>query len=152
MNIDKYALRAGANRRVFTFVSEGPKGAIQKAIVFEQVDIESVPPGAYNLAFGDWVNGRLNDKARSNNDDTDKVLATVVAAVYDFFDLYPDAFVYATGSTPARTRLYRMGIAQFYEEMQQDFYLYGRLAATKTFVDFELGTEYDAFLAQRRVD
>ena len=120
--------------------------------MFEEAEIETLPPGTYNLAFGDRdpVTGMLDDQARSNNGDTDKVLATVVAALYSFFEIYAEAAVFATGSTPARTKLYRMGIARFYEEMQLDFHLYGRLAATEAFVDFELDTEYDAFLAQRK--
>lgn len=35
MKIDKYPLIAGSNRRVFEFVSKGPKGAIQKLILFQ---------------------------------------------------------------------------------------------------------------------
>ncbi len=48
-----------------------------------------------------------------------------VAAVYAFFDKHPEAYVFATGSSDARTRLYRIGITRFYEQMMKDFYLYG---------------------------
>jgi hypothetical protein len=77
-------------------------------------------------------------------------LATVAAALYAFFDKNQDALVYATGSTPARTRLYRMGITRFYEEIQHDFYLFGR--RNKEFFEFEIGKEYEGFLAQRKFD
>ena len=60
----------------------------------------------------------------------------------------PDAYVYASGSTKARTRLYRMGITKYFEEMQQDFYLYGQVG--DDYVDFEPGVNYDGFLAQRK--
>ncbi len=76
------------------------------------------------------------------------MLATVVAALYAFFDRYPNAFVYATGSTASRTRLYRIGITKFYEEMQRDFYFYGQVG--DDFPNFELGTEYSGFLAKRK--
>jgi hypothetical protein len=56
--------------------------------------------------------------------------------------------VYATGSTPARTRLYRIGITRFYEEIQLDLILFGRIG--KEFYEFEPGTEYEGFLAQRK--
>lgn len=79
-----------------------------------------------------------------------KVLATVVAALYAFFDKHPDAFVYVTGSTSARTRLYRMGITKFYEEMVQDFDLYGQVG--DEFYDFEIDKDYAGFLAQRKFD
>ena len=75
-------------------------------------------------------------------------MATVVDAVYTFLNNYPDVFVYATGSTKARTRLYRMGITRYYDQMQKDFYLYGQIG--DDFVEFEIGAEYDGFLAQRK--
>lgn len=104
----------------------------------------------YNLAFGDknFQTGELDDLVVSNNGDTDKVLATVVAALYAFFDQYPDAFVCATGSTTIRTRLYRMGIARFYEEVIADFDLYGQIG--DEFEVFVVGKEYDGFIAQRK--
>ena len=103
-----------------------------------------------NLAFGDKhpVTGGIDDLAVSDNGDTGKVLATVVAAVYVFFDNRPTAYLYAQGSTKARTRLYRIGINRFYKDMQQDFYLYGRIG--EDFVDFEPDVEYEGFLAQRK--
>ena len=75
-------------------------------------------------------------------------MATIVAALYVFFDNYPEAYVYATGSTKARTRLYRMGITKFYEEMEKDFYLYGQVG--DNYPQFELSNNYDGFLAQRK--
>lgn len=71
-----------------------------------------------------------------------------MAALYAFFEKNPDAFVYATGSTPARTRLYRIGINKFYKEVQNDFYLFGQVDQ-KMYV-FEPGREYDGFLARRK--
>ena len=146
MKIDKYALIIGSNRTVFEFVSEGINGAIPKLILFQLVS----EPNFYNLAFGDKdpLSGDLNDLAVSNNGDTDKVLATVVDALYSFFDEHPNAIVYATGSTPARTRLYRIGITRFYNEVKRDFFLYGRLK--NRFVDFEPGKDYEGFLAKRK--
>jgi hypothetical protein len=75
-------------------------------------------------------------------------LATVVAALYVFFDNYPTAYVYATGSTKTRTRLYRMGITKFHEEMEKDFYLYGQVG--DDYPEFKSGKDYDGFLAQRK--
>lgn len=148
MNLEKYALKSEEDLTVFEFISEGPRGTIRKLIQFQ----ETTEPGVYNLAFGDksQITGDIDDLAVSNNGDTDKVLATVVAALYAFFDHYPDVLVYATGSTAARTRLYRMGIIRFYREMQQDFYLFGQVG--DNFQEFENGTTYDGFLAQRKFD
>ncbi len=75
-------------------------------------------------------------------------MATVVAAVYAFFDKHPKAYIYATGSSDARTRLYRIGITKFYEQMMPDFYLYRQVG--DEFYEFEIGNEYKGFLAQRK--
>jgi len=146
MKLSKYHLKAESKFTRFGFISEGNKGAIRKLIEFQATSDADV----YNLAFGDKdpATGDLNDLAITNNGDTEKVLATVVAAVYVFFDNYPATYVYATGSTKARTRLYRMGITKFYEEMQKDFYLYGQVG--DDYPEFELGKDYDGFLAQRK--
>jgi len=148
MKIEKYALKAESNLTIFEFISEGPKGLIRKIIQLQETNRLNV----YNLAFGDKNSetGEIDDLAVSNNSDSEKVLATVVAALYAFFDKHPDAFVYVTGSTSARTRLYRMGITKFYEEMVQDFDLYGQVG--DEFYDFEIDKDYAGFLAQRKFD
>lgn len=146
MNLEKYPLEAQASLTLFEFVSEGHNGLIHKIIQFQQIDQSNV----YNLAFGDKneETGEIDDLAVSNNGDTQKVLATVVAALYAFFEKHPDAFVYATGSTKGRTRLYRMGITRFHKEMVQDFELYGQVG--DEFYEFEVSKEYIGFLTSRK--
>jgi hypothetical protein len=56
----------------------------------------------------------------------DKILAAVVAAVLAFTEGNPAACVYATGSTPASTRIYRMGISKYYPEIINSFTLMGK--------------------------
>ncbi len=146
MNVAKYHLTSNKTLTHFEFVSIGSKGAIRKVIEFQATSTS----GLYNLAFGDKHSEtkEIDDLAISNNGDTQKVLGTVVAALYIFFDKKPEAIVYATGSTPARTRLYRMGITKFYDEAQNDFYLYGQIG-DKLF-PFEIGVEYEGFVVQRK--
>jgi len=43
-----------------------------------------------------------------------------------------------------------MGITKFYEEMVQDFDLYGQVG--DEFYDFEIDKDYAGFLAQRKFD
>ncbi len=146
MKAEKYHLKTSTQGKRYEFVSEGPKGAIRKLIEFQ----ETRDPGLFNLAFGDKdpETGEIDDLTVTDNGDTEKVLATVVGAIYAFVNQFPEAFVYATGSTKARTRLYRMGITKYLEQMRQDFYLYGQVS--DEFVEFEPGNKYDGFLAQRK--
>jgi hypothetical protein len=146
MRVEKYHLRAESKFTRFEFISEGPKGVIRKLIESQQTTNSEI----YNLAFGDFNShtNEIDDLAISDNGDTEKILGTVVSALYVFFHEYPNCYVYATGSTIARTRLYRMGISKFYEEMKKDFYLYGQIG--DDFFEFEIGKDYDGFLAQRK--
>ena len=148
MNLVNYPLRAQKDFISFAFDSSGKQGLIRKVIQFQDTGEANL----YNLAFGDvGADGEsLDDLVVSNNGDTQQVLATVVAALYIFYEHYPDATVYATGSTPARIRFYRIGITKFYDEMQRDFYVYGQVGSA--FYLFELGQLYDGFLVQRKFD
>ncbi len=147
MKLEKYNLRAEPGLTRFEFISEGRNGSIRKLIEFQ----ETTDAGLFNLAFGDkdMLSGKMNDLAVSNNGDTEKVLATVVAALYAFCKRYPMAFVYASGSTKARTRLYRMGISKFIEQVQADFFIYWQLG--DEFFEFKSDIDYDGFLVQRKI-
>ena len=147
MKIDKYPLRSEGSYTVFEFISAGSKGFVHKLVHFQKTN----EPGLYNLAFGDknLETGELDDLAKTNNGDSEKVLATVVAALYAFFSKYPEAQVYATGSTISRTRLYRRGITKHYNEMVIDFQLFGQVG--NEFHVFETGKDYTGFLAQRKI-
>ncbi|OQP58171.1 hypothetical protein A3860_07555 [Niastella vici] len=146
MKTDKYPLRSEESYTVFEFISWGPKGFVHKLVHFQKTDA----PGLYNLAFGDknHETGELDDLAKTNNGDSEKVLATVVAALYAFFTKHPEALVYATGSTTSRTRLYRRGITKYYDEMVIDFQVFGQVG--NEFHLFETGKDYSGFLAQRK--
>ena len=104
MNQQKYQLKADDILSTYEFLSEGPKGMIVKLIQFTQTNYHDV----FNMAFGDKDSktGQIDDKVISNNGDSEMVLATVVSALYAFTDKHPDAWIYATGSTKSRTRLY----------------------------------------------
>lgn len=131
---------------VFEFTSEGPKGNIAQIIKFSETALE----GYYNLAFGDqdFESGELDDLAISNNEDSERVLATVISAGFSFTDFYENAWVYATGSTQSRTRLYRMGIAKYIDEAQKDFLIFG--LRDGEWEEFEKNFDYTAFVVHRK--
>ena len=146
MKLPRYELIAEKSLMVFEFTSEGAKGQIPKLIKFSETALK----GFYNLAFGDkdLKTGDIDDKAISNNGDSEKVLATVVSAVFAFTDLNKDVWVYATGSTKSRTRLYRMGITKYFDEVKQDFHVFGMLDGE--WHEFEKGIDYTAFVVKRK--
>ncbi len=146
LKFDRYELKSEKTFTVFEFVSEGPKGRISKLVQFSETNVT----GVYNLGFGDKdpQSGEIDDEVISNNGDSRKVLATVVATVYAFTERYPEAWVYATGSTRARTRLYRLGIANNLRDITSDFEVYG--LRNGKWVEFAASVDYEAFLVRRK--
>jgi hypothetical protein len=146
MKLAKYQLKSTDKLSSYEFISEGPKGLITKRIQFTLINRE----GVYNLAFGDkdHLNGDIDDLAISNNGDSEKILATVIGAVYAFCDKNPNAWILATGSTASRTRLYQIGITKYYEDLTEEFDIYGQVEDDWEL--FEFGKNYSAFLAKRK--
>ncbi len=146
MKLPRYELTAEKSLMVFEFISEGHKGQIPKLIKFSETSLN----GFYNLAFGDknMETGDIDDKVVSNNGDSEQVLATVVSAVFVFTNFNKEAWVYATGSTKARTRLYRMGITKYVEDIKKDFHVFGLLE--NEWQEFEKDVDYTAFVVKRK--
>lgn len=146
MKLPRYELKAEKSLMVFEFISEVTKGQIPKLIKYSETNLKDM----YNLAFGDKnpATGEIDDKVVSNNGDSEKVLATVVATVYAFSDKYEDAWIFATGSTKAGTRLYRMGITRYIDEIKVNFEVYG--LRENEWEPFEKEVTYDAFLVRRK--
>ncbi len=152
MNYERYeSLLISANSLEYKFTSNGPKGEIQKVVQF----IATSDPSIYNLAFGDLLqDGGVDDHIRNDNNDRNKILATVAATVYEFTARYPDKHVFFTGSTPERTRLYRMAITINLKELKESFEIYGiNTAGGADLVEpFLKGEEYQGFLIKRKMD
>lgn len=131
---------------VYEFTSNGPRGQIPKIVKYSETNLKDL----YNLGFGDkdQTGEDIDDKKISNNADRDMILATVVSTLYTFTDKYPDAWIFATGSTKARTRLYRMGLTKYYLEVMRDFQVLG--LKDDEWIEFEKGIEFEAFLIQRK--
>ena len=146
MKLPKYPLKAEKSLMVFEFISDGPKGQIPKLVKYSETNLKDL----YNLAFGDkdLTTGEINDRTISNNSDSNMVLSTVVSTVYAFTDKYPDSWIFATGSTKARTRLYRMGITKYLLEIKKDFLVFG--LRDEEWEKFEKEAEYEAFLVKRK--
>ena len=147
MNLDHYEIEAGKKVLTYEFTSIGVQGNVRKLIQFVLID-ES---GIYNLAFGDKNSDTddIDDLIITNNGDSEKVLATVVAAIYSFCDLLPQSRIFATGSTMARTRLYRMGISKYFDMATKDFEIMGLTSIG--WEHFIRGRNYQAYLIWRNV-
>ncbi len=146
MWLKAYAVEVGESGMVYQFISRGVNGSLAKLVVYTKMDT----PGIYNLALGDYdyFTGGIDVDCTSNNGDTESVLATVAHTVLAFTDLHPDAAIFARGSTPARTRLYQMGLCKHLEAITQEFRLFGMI--DDRWEEFQPNRRYEAFLAERK--
>ncbi len=140
------SLDISTDATVFEFTSIGPKGNIKKIIQFVPTTAEAV----YNLTFGNLLeNGKIDDISTNDNKDRDKILATVATTVFDFTGRFPQCYVFFTGSSVERTRLYRMALTLNYEELIQTFDIWG-LMERGGFEDFQKRRNYNGFLIKRK--
>ena len=144
--LERYPLKKPSAFGVFDFVSMGPKGAIQKRIVFEDTEVD----GMYNLAFGDYnpENEKLDDAVVTDNHDRDKVLATVVETVFSFLEANPLALIYAKGRDPIRTRLYQISINKYLPDADPKYQIFGEQDGH--IEPFAPGINYDGFYLMKR--
>ena len=140
------SLETSSNGSVFLFNSTGPKGEIKKIVQFSPVG----SLGIYNLAFGNLKNdGRIDDSTINDNKDRNKILATVAFTVFEFTVRHPENYVFFTGSSDQRTRLYRMALTVNLEELASTFDIWGLLPGSR-FEPFQKRRNYHGFLIKRK--
>lgn len=120
---DRYVVEFGSDFSVFEFDSECPKGKVRKIIQYTEINLKNY----FNLGFRDknCKTNTIDDLVVTNNNDSQKVLATIAATLFEFTNHHLEASVIAIGSTLARTRLYRIGITNNLEAIEKDFKIYG---------------------------
>jgi len=148
MNLETYPYFANNNFLNYEFFSMGQKGRIKKSVRFTKISLGD--PSIYNLGFGDVVDAtdEIDDHAITNNGDRDIILATIANTIIDFTDMYVDSYIFVTGSTPSRTRLYQMAISRRHEEISIDYIVFG--LRDRLWHKFQKNENYNAFLVKRK--
>jgi hypothetical protein len=106
--------------QAYRFESIGPRGIVQKFVLFEEME-----DGMFNLAFGDIVDGRTDDSLVSNNHDIEKTISTVVKAIRLFFEDKPNAVLGFDAVDERRLKLYNRIISKRFEEIINEFEVFG---------------------------
>ena len=130
---------------VFSFVSKGPKGEIEKLIRYDQLSDD-----LYNLGFGDRIEDTLffDDRVTSDNRDIRTVIATVIGTLPLFFAQHPGSYVHFRGSDERRTRFYKWIIERYLETYTAYYEIYGtRNGITEL---FEKGKDYEYFFIYKK--
>lgn len=114
-----FTIQNEANR--FKFESVGKK-TIQKIVLFSATS----EPNLFQLSLADILSdGSFDFLNVSNNGDFEKVMATVAQTILIFFDQNPEAILAFTGSTPERTRLYRIILVRELAQLTNRFVVKG---------------------------
>ena len=120
MITDSYPYFATKNKTSFVFESTGNQGTIIKIILFTLLE-----SGEWNLGFGDWNNGEIDDLTISNNHDLIKVIQTVAKATYVFFEEYPESIVIIKPVDERRKRLYNLVFQRHIQAIELVFNVVG---------------------------
>lgn len=145
---ERYEVQIDDTVTLFEFISEGRHGKIAKVVRFSPTNLKDL----YNLGFGDKdvLTGKVSDTVITDNGDSEKVLATVGATVYSFTAKNPTAFVAIAGSTEARTRLYRIAISKYLDNIKEDYNVFGLPRSGGFWKPFKPDGDYKAFLLRRK--
>jgi hypothetical protein len=143
MRLEQYESTSNKSQTTFHFISEGRKGRILKKIRYTKVKGYKK---LYNLAFGDVKNksGGIDDRVVTDNQDREKIIATVACTVILFLNHHPKSFVVFRGTNAVRNRLYQMAINKYLDELSETFDIKG--AFDKKWQSYEKNVNYSAFL------
>ncbi len=141
MNVEPYSLGTNDEHTIYVFTSSGPKGEIVKGVAYSLIEDET---DTYNLGLGDWKDGKLDDKSRTNNGDVDKVLLIVAETARDFLQMYPTYKITFKGNTYPKHRLYRRKISVYLEEIKEEYKVVGW--KDNKWCDYESDTDYERYL------
>jgi hypothetical protein len=146
MEQPSYPFKKYNRELLFEFESVSDTKTIRKIIAYELVDEKEK---IFNLSLVDKnEEGTVSDMVVSNNNDMEKVLSTVIQTLPAFFTEFQGSKIFFSGSTPARTRLYRIVIAKYYHEFERDYSIFGFL--NQEAERFEKGKNYEAFLIVKK--
>jgi len=143
--LEKYSYATDKTFKVYSFVSNGPNGPIQKIAKFNEI-----ARNIYNFGFGDYEpkTGDISDTQVSNNQDTNTIMGTVGSIIYDFTNLFMEALIFIEGTNTVRTRLYQINISKHWERIEPIFEVFG--LKNERWEGFKKGINYDAFLGRRK--
>ncbi|MFN3849067.1 MAG: DUF6934 family protein [Spirosomataceae bacterium] len=138
-----YQIESSLDGLYHIFESENEGRVIKKLVAYvkdEQLE------NRYHLIFGDLDDSNSLDVfAVSNNNDMVMVLSTVIKTLFEFFDKNPNSSVIFTGSTDARTRLYRAVIGKLFNKVSEYYSVKG-VNTDGSIEEFDKSKQYQGYL------
>ncbi len=146
MKIPCYNFESSPDGLRFEFDSISDRKKIRKVVEFTPLPQN---PEIFNLGFGDMkTDGTIDDFIVSNNQDMEKVLATIIQIIFEFFKTRTGKIILILGSTASRSRLYQIVIAKNITEMNDILLVKG--IRNGEVEDFVSGVNYEGFLIKMK--
>lgn len=143
MKILPYSITIDSQFR-YTFLSVSDTKTVRKLVLYDLISTEF---NLFNLALVDQLeDGTLDDLSVSDNNDMVRIMATVIHTMHLFLEARPDATIFFSGSTPSRTRLYRLAISQNIALFDETFTVKGLLNGEPE--QYRPNTPYEGFTVQ----
>jgi hypothetical protein len=140
---EHYPVLPFANGNVYYFISDGEKGKLPMVVMFEEYEAN-----LYNLAFGVWEGGGMNDKTLTGNKDVYKVISTVAATVFKFTQSNPNAMIEILGVDEKRQRLYNLIFQRYFHDIEPYFHVSGFFMGFQ--MPYQPNYYFDKFVIQRK--
>jgi hypothetical protein len=129
----------------YLFASRGEQGRIAKLVSFTHVEDDDE---LWNLAFGDMINGQMNDSVISNNHDIVKIIGTVAKIAYEFSTEFPLRRIRIKPVDDKRKKLYNHVFRRHYAFINDNFHIVGSFEGQKEAYSPE--KVYDFFELKRK--
>jgi hypothetical protein len=120
MITDSYRYLATKQNTRYIFQSDGKQGQIIKIVQFNALE-----GNRWNLGFGDWKSGKVDDNVLTGNDDVFKVIKTVAAITSDFLIKYPERIVVIDPIDEKRKKLYNLVFQRHFVEIESIYTIIG---------------------------
>jgi hypothetical protein len=117
---EHYSFSSREDKSLYYFQSVGAQGEILKVVTFYLTK-----SGKWNLGFGDWNSGKVDDRVVSNNSDMFKVMKTVISCAYDFSESYPDRVIQVVPVDEKRKLLYHGILKRHQDIIEKTFWIEG---------------------------
>ena len=145
MQYKTYPLTENQDSTRFQFQSIGKNGVFDKVVLITPINRD-----ISNLALLDVdpFSQEQSDSSVTDNGDMGEVLATVLNVVKIFLAKHPDQSIYFEGNTSVKTRLYQIVINKVFDQVTDEFVIYGLKDAE--WLEFEPNVNYEGFLIEKK--
>ncbi|MDY0254993.1 MAG: hypothetical protein RBR30_11375 [Tenuifilaceae bacterium] len=149
-NIEKYEVNCtNEGFDYYYYFSIGEKGCIKMVAQFIKSPVKRIYQFRYGVIENTNGVGVIDEYIVVNNNDTSKILNTIVWILYNFTNSFPECLIRFSGSTKVRTRLFLMWLTRNWDFANKYFIIFGSNSNEK-WVRCKYSIRYSAILVKKK--